>query len=183
MCASPSRAQHRGPANIPQETGNMGLVWSMAVSSHPCFSRLICRFHEIHSPLFSHFSPSLFIAGFIYMSRALLVLARQSVVAEQGAGEGISGKARSTLVPGQGHLLPWPPPPQHMGGRWAALHAKGMSWNQIELQIPQTHTNVLSLCLQGTALHFPWDAGHPGAGTFLPHVPSWSCSCSSVLLT
>lgn len=68
----------------------------MAVSSHPCFSRLICWFHEIHSPLFSHFSPSLFIAGFIYMSRALLVLACQSVVAEPGAGEGISGKARST---------------------------------------------------------------------------------------
>lgn len=90
----PSPAQ--GPTNIPQETGNMGLVSSMAVSSHPCFSRLICWFHEIHSPLFSHFSPSLFIAGFIYMSRALLVLARQSVVAEPGAGEGISGKARRT---------------------------------------------------------------------------------------
>lgn len=109
MCASPSRAQHRGPTNIPQETGNMGLVWSMAVSSHPCFSRLICWFHEIHSPLFSHFSPSLFIAGFIYMSRALLVLAHQSVVAEPGAGEGISGKAGSTLTMAtycHGHLLP-----------------------------------------------------------------------------
>ena len=89
---SPSRAQHKGPTSIPQGTGNMGLGWSTAASSHPCFSRLICWFYEIHSPLFSHFSPSLFIAGFIYMNRALRVLSRQSAVAELGVSEG--SKAR-----------------------------------------------------------------------------------------
>lgn len=163
MCASPSRARHRGPTNIAQETGNMGLSWSMAVSSHPCFSRLICWFHEIHSPLFSHFSPSLFIAGFIYMSRALLVLACQSVVAEPAAGEGSSGKARSSPVPGHGHLLP---------STWGAGGQPSMPRQELpgdepepnRPHSPQTHTNVLSPSLQ-----LPWNAAHPGAGTFLPH--------------
>ena len=113
------RTQPRSQYSIPQETGNMGLGWSTAAGSHPCFSRLICWFSEIHSPQFSHFSPSLFIAGFIYMNRALRVLSRQSAVAEPGAGEG--GKARQgARVLGHGHLLPatWE------AGRQAALHAE-----------------------------------------------------------
>lgn len=168
---SPSRAQHRGPTSIPQETGNMGSGWSTAAGSHPCFSRLICWFYEIHSPLFSHFSPSLFIAGFIYMNRALRVLSRQSAVAELGAGEGSRQARQDKEHPGP---RPRPPPARHVGGRRAgrqpSLPRRELPGNEPEPNEPQTHARPGPI----PAGHS--DAGGPGAGTFPPRrrIPSLS---------